>query len=84
MDRVVCGVKPSDGVIDNEERIVKDILFSSFREVGGEARIATLTVKSLKQGNTELNLLASDISPFSSQGEKLAVTYSGLFLNIIQ
>lgn len=62
-----------DGVIDNENGRVKDLLFSSFSGVSGDAVVATVTLETLRRGRSRLKLVESSLNPFASGGTPLDV-----------
>lgn len=64
-----------NGNIDNAYGIVSNILFSSFRGVSGDARIATIELEFVGRGKSKIRLEASDDNPFASNGEPLDVKF---------
>ena len=62
-----------DGVIDNDKGRVKDLLFSSFSGVAGDAVVATVTLETLGRGRSRLKLVESGLNPFGSGGNSLDV-----------
>lgn len=62
------------GRIDNTSGNVSDILFASFKGVQGDALIATVEVQIVGEGNANLTLQQSSLTPFASQGQALSVT----------
>lgn len=64
-----------DGEIDNNTGIVKDILFSSYRSVSGDAKIATIELEFVGKGKSKIKLRESGSNPFASNGEQMTVSF---------
>lgn len=63
------------GGIDNNAGVISDILFSSFKGVSGDAKIASISFNAVASGNCQINLESSAINPFSGDGSKIAVNF---------
>jgi len=64
-----------DGRINNAEGSISDIVFSSYKGITGNSKIATIEFKSMDKGMSEIILRESSINPFSSNGEKMTVSF---------
>ena len=64
-----------DGQINNAEGTVSDILFSSYQGVSGDAKVATVEFRSIKNGTSEITLEESPVNPFASNGQKMVVSF---------
>lgn len=71
-----------NGDIDNDEGTVSDILFSDFRGVTGNAKIATIEFETLKRGRSQLKFEESTTNPFASNGENIAVTFESSIIRV--
>lgn len=59
------------GVIDNVNGVISDILFSSFSGVTGDAVVATVNFKARAQGQSALTMTESQLNPFASSGQRI-------------
>jgi len=75
VDDSVWSFVNKNGDIDNGEGTVSDILFSNYRGVTGNAKIATIEFEAIKRGKSRIKLEESAINPFAGGGEKIAVTF---------
>lgn len=65
-----------DGDINNTDGSVSGILFSNYRGVSGDAKIATIELEFIRKGRGKIRLSESDSNPFASNGEQMAVTFN--------
>jgi len=70
------------GNVDNNAGLVSDILFSSFNGVSGDNNIVTITFYAISNGSSQIALTSSEINPFSSDGNKVDVTYKSTTVHI--
>ena len=63
------------GEIDNSAGSVSDILFTSYKGVAGEAKVATVEFHAIGRGKTTLYLSESETNPFAAGGERVSVEY---------
>jgi hypothetical protein len=73
----------SNGVIDNVNGLVDDILFNAFRDVTGDFQIATLDFVAKSVGKTNLDLSEALMNPFASGGSVLAVDLVGSSVSVV-
>ena len=70
------------GSIDNENGKVTGFIFSSYKGVSGNSRIATVTISGLKNGTTRLVLQGSRLNPFSSDGKIINVNFNRSLIRV--
>ena len=77
VDNIVWRFVNNNGEINNDEGSVTDILFSSFRGVSGDAKIATVEFKSLakKRKRGVISMTESTTNPFASAGQNISVSF---------
>lgn len=75
--------KSREGVIDNNSGVVSDILFSSYKGVSGDSNAATITFQAKNSGSSKINLEASLVNPFASNGEKVAANFVSTDVKIV-
>jgi len=78
VDEIIVNSEPWDfvcvpGVIKNEEGVVSDLLFSSYKGVSGDALIATVSFTALNAGKSVIAIEESFVNPFSSDRGKVKV-----------
>jgi len=66
----------NDGEIDNAGGVVSSILFSSYRGVAGDAKIATIEFQATQKGKGNITLDESLDNPFASNGQNINVTFT--------
>ena len=71
------------GSIDNTGGSVADVLFSSYKGVSGDARIATITFTAIKAGKSEIAIEESAINPFSSNGNRVTVNFNNVGVRVL-
>ena len=71
-----------DGQINNADGTVSDILFSNYKGVSGDAKIATIEMEFVGKGKGKIVLSESDKNPFASNGEPLAVTFNSSRIHV--
>ncbi len=76
VDESVWRFKNKNGVINNAEGSISDILFSSYKGVSGDARIATIEFKSIEKGSSGITLRTSPANVFASNGLEVPVTFN--------
>lgn len=81
VDTVVWTFKHQNGVIDNDNGVVSDIIFANYTDVQGENVIATITIKVLSDNKTEISMTESSLNPFASRGNRVATGFETLFIN---
>ena len=65
-----------DGDIDNAGGVVSSILFSSYRGITGDAKIATIEFQATHKGKGNITLEESSDNPFASYGQNINVTFT--------
>jgi len=65
----------SNGHVNNDEGVISDIVFSSYQGVSGNAVIATIEFRAISKGVSNIMLEESLTNPFSSNGEKISVSF---------
>lgn len=71
-----------DGVIDNDNGRVEDLLFSSYSGVSGDALVATVTLQAIGTGRSRLELVESGLNPFASGGARLTVDFGDAVIGV--
>lgn len=61
------------GLVDNAGGAVSGILFSSYAGRSGSIAIATVTLRVIAGGESQLRLVESELNPFASLGRRFAV-----------
>jgi len=75
---------PSEpGSIDNAGGSVADILFSSYKGVSGDARIATITFTVIHSGKSKVTIEESSFNPFSSDGNRVTVNFNNTDIHVL-
>ncbi|WP_157118003.1 hypothetical protein [Oceanicoccus sagamiensis] len=75
MNSTLWNFATSSGLVNRKGNMVSDILFSNFKGVSGDARIATVTFSAKRTGKTAIRLKPSEINPFASNGSVLDVKF---------
>ena len=76
IDSNIWKFKIKEGNIHNIEGSISDILFSSYQDVEGSAKIATVEFKSIEKGVSTITLAESEANAFAGGGEKIAVVFN--------
>jgi len=71
-----------NGDIDNDKGKVSDILFSNFRGVTGDAKIATIEFEAIHKGKSRIRLKESASNPFAGGGENITVEFKSAKIRI--
>ena len=71
-----------DGIVDNANGRISDLLFSSLAGVAGDALIATVTLETIATGRSRLKLVESQLNPFASGGELLDMTLTDSVIRV--
>jgi len=71
------------GSIDNAGGSVADILFSSYKGVAGDARIATITFTAIHSGKSKVTIEESSFNPFSSDGNRVTVNFNKIDVHVL-
>jgi hypothetical protein len=70
------------GEIDNSTGSVSDILFTNYKGVAGEARIATVEFHAIGRGETTIYLSESSTNPFATMGERVSVEFGTALVRV--
>lgn len=82
VDNTIWNFVNKDGDINNDKGSVTDVLFSSFRGVSGDAKIATVEFKSLKRGKGVISLEEASTNPFASGGQKISTSFESTKIKV--
>lgn len=83
IDSSVWGFVNKSGDIDNQKGTVTNIIFSSYKGVSGEGKIASVTFKAIKKGKSLIRIEESSINPFSGDGEIISVNFGNVAAHIV-
>ncbi len=82
VDGTVWGFVNRNGEIDNDNGGVSGILFSDYRGVAGNAKIATIQFESIHKGKSRIRLEESADNPFASDGANIAVKFKSTKIRV--